>query len=383
MTMEFFETLVIGGGQAGLSVGYHLQKRGRPFLILDAGEHVGDAWRQRWDSLLLFTPAHLCGLDGMRFPGRGGAFPTKDEMADYLQAYASRFDLPVRNGVRVERLAREGERFVVEAGDTRFEADNVVVAMSSNQVPRVPTIAADMDPGIVQLTGMDYRNPGQLQDGGVLVVGVGNSGADIALEIARTHPTWLAGKESGHIPFRIESAVARHVLVRIVRFLQHNVLSVRTPVGRKLRPKMMTTAVPLVRVKPKDLLDAGIKRVPRIAAVRDGLPVTEDGQLIDVRNVVWCTGYRPGFSWVDLPVIGDHQEPRHQAGVVPGHPGLYFVGLHFLFSLTSEQVNGVGRDARRIVKHLVQRPARKANEGVQETMREEAILRADLAAPAR
>ncbi|HEV1997818.1 MAG TPA: NAD(P)-binding domain-containing protein [Candidatus Dormibacteraeota bacterium] len=360
MQTESIETVVIGGGQAGLSVGYHLRQQRCPFVILDAGERIGDAWRNRWDSLLLFTPAHLCGLDGMRFPGPAGVFPTKDQMADFLESYASRFELPVRNGVRVTRLARAGQRFVVEAGDARFEANNVVVAMSSNQVSWVPPLAAGLGAGITQLTAKDYRNPAQLQQGGVLVVGVGNSGADIALEVAKTHPTWLAGKESGHIPFRTESLVARHVLVRIVRFLQHNLLSVKTPVGRKLRPKMMSTAVPLVRVKPKDLVKAGVTRVARVSGVDQGLPVTEEGQLMDVRNVVWCTGFRPGFSWIDLPVLGDRQEPQHRAGIVAQEPGLYFVGLHFLYSLTSEQVNGVGRDARRIVRQIVGRQAQPA-----------------------
>jgi putative flavoprotein involved in K+ transport len=227
--------------------------------------------------------------------------------------------------------------------------------MSNSQVSRVPALAADLAPDITQLTSEDYRNPAQLPPGGVLVVGMGNSGADIALEISRSHDTWLAGKETGHIPFRIETVFARHVLTRIVRFLQHNLLSVKTPVGRKLRPKMMSETVPLIRVKPKDLVDAGITRTPRIATVRNGLPVTEDGQAIDVKTVVWCTGFRPGFSWIDLPVLGDRQEPQHLAGIVPQQPGLYFVGLHFLFSLTSAQVSGVGRDARRIVNHIKQR----------------------------
>ena len=355
MQTESFETVVIGGGQAGLSVGYHLRKQGQRFVILDASERIGDAWRNRWDSLMLFTPARSCGLDGMRFPAPAASYPTKDQMADFVGTYAKHFELPVRSGMRVRRLARDGLRFVVEAGDTQFEADNVVVAMSNSQVSRVPALAADLAPDITQLTSEDYRNPAQLPPGGVLVVGMGNSGADIALEISRSHDTWLAGKETGHIPFRIETVFARHVLTRIVRFLQHNLLSVKTPVGRKLRPKMMSETVPLIRVKQKDLVDAGITRTPRIATVRNGLPVTEDGQAIDVKTVVWCTGFRPGFSWIDLPVLGDRQEPQHLAGIVPQQPGLYFVGLHFLFSLTSAQVSGVGRDARRIVNHIKQR----------------------------
>ena len=230
------QTIVIGGGQAGLSVGYYLAKRGLPFLILDASTRVGDAWRNRWDSLRLFSPARYSGLPGLRFPARGDTFPTKEQMADYLVEYARRFHLPVRNRVRVHRLWREGDRFVLAAGSKRFESENVVVAMANYQVPRVPEFAHRLDPGIVQLHSHEYRNPSQLQEGGVLVVGVGNSGGDIAIEVARTHPTWLSGKESGHIPWRIETFLARNFLVRLVRLAGHHILSVNTPIGRKLRP---------------------------------------------------------------------------------------------------------------------------------------------------
>ncbi|HYZ11835.1 MAG TPA: NAD(P)/FAD-dependent oxidoreductase, partial [Actinomycetota bacterium] len=181
---ERIDTVVIGGGQAGLSVGYHLRRRGIPFVILDANPRIGDSWRRRWDSLRLFTPNRFNGLDGLPFPGARWGFPTKDEFADYLERYAERFGLPVRSGMEVSRLTRNGDRFVATAGGRRFEADHVVVAMSSWQRPRVPEFAADLDPGIVQLHVADYRNPGQLRDGDALVVGAGNSGAEVAMDLA-------------------------------------------------------------------------------------------------------------------------------------------------------------------------------------------------------
>jgi len=352
---ERIETVVIGGGQAGLSVGYELKRRRRPFVILDANERTGESWRRRWDSLRLFTPARLDGLAGMRFPGKGDAFITKDQMADYLEAYAERMDLPIRRGHRADGLSRDGDRLVVTAGDRRFEAKNVVVAMANYQVPMVPPFAGELDGAITQIHAHDYRNPSQLQDGGVLVVGVGNSGAEIGLEIARTHPTWLAGEESAHVPVRIETFVARHVVLRIVRFVGHHVLTVRTPMGRKFRPRFLTEAAPLVRVKPKDLAAAGIQRVPRVAGVKNGLPQLDDGRVLEVTNVVWCTGYRPGFSWIHLPVLGEREEPKHERGVVASEPGLYFVGLRFLYSATSDTVTGVGRDAARVAKHIAAR----------------------------
>lgn len=355
--VESVETIVIGGGQAGLAVGHELQKRGRPFIILDAHPTVGDAWRKRWDSLVLFTPARYCGLPGMRFPTSGGTFITKDQMADYLEAYARHFDLPLRTNTRVDSLSREGDRFRVTAGDKSFEADNVVVAMANFQQARVPSFATKLDSRIVQLHSLEYNRPSQLAVGSVLVVGVGNSGADIAMEVIKHHPTWLAGKESAAVPFRIEPFLARNLLVRGVRFFGHHLLTVRTPIGRKARPKFLTSATPLIRVKPKDFEPAGITRVGRIVDVVDGLPVTEDGQTIDVANIIWCTGHRPGFSWIDLPVIGDRQEPQHERGAVAQEPGLYFVGLEFTYSATSATITGVGRDARRVAKHLASRPA--------------------------
>src|SRR5262245_28049266 len=170
------ETLVLGGGQAGLAVAYHLAQRDLPFIVVDANQRIGDSWRRRWDSLRLFTPARFNALPGLAFPGPAQAFSTKDEVGDYLEAYAARFEFPVLTGVRVERLSRNESHFVVEARDRRFEAENVIVAMGSDQVPRVPPFAQELDPGIVQLHSSQYRNPSQLQEGPVLVVGVGNSG---------------------------------------------------------------------------------------------------------------------------------------------------------------------------------------------------------------
>jgi len=356
---EHIETLVLGGGQAGLAVGYHLAQRDIPFVILDANDRVGDSWRKRWDSLRLFTPARYNALPGMPFPGPRHSFSTKDEIADYLEAYAARFELPVRTGFRVAQLSRNGTHFVVEARDRHFEAENVVVAMASHQVPRVPRFAHELDPGIVQLHSGEYRNPSQLREGPVLVVGVGNSGAEIAVEVVKEHPTWLAGKETGYVPFRIERAPARFVLLPLMfRVIGHRVLTVRTPIGRKVRPKLLSHGAPLVRVKPEDIAAVGVERVPRVVGVRDGLPLLEDDRVLEAANVVWCTGFRPDFSWIDLPVFGggeDPIEPIHRRGIVENEPGLYFVGLFFLYAMSSGFLPGVGRDAEYIVKDIASR----------------------------
>jgi len=351
------DTVVIGGGQAGLSVGYHLSRLGVPFVILDASRRIGDSWRHRWDSLHLFTPARFAGLDGMPFPAPASSFPAKDDMADYLEAYARRFELPVLSGVRVQRLSRRRDRFLVVTDKGRYDAARVVVAMANYQRPKVPPFAAELNPDIVQLHSFDYRNLGQLRKGGVLLVGAGNSGAEIALETVGTHRTWLAGRDTGHVPFRIESLFAQTVLVRFVlRVLFHRILTIATPLGRRARPKVLQSGGPLVRVKPRDLRAAGVSRVGRVTGVRNGLPLLDDGRVLDVANVIWCTGFHPGFSWIDLPVFDEHGEPRHDAGVVAAEPGLYFVGLHFLYAMSSTMIHGVGRDAERIARVVASQP---------------------------
>ena len=359
---EYVETLVIGGGQAGLAMGYSLSQRDLPYKIIDANKRIGDAWRNRWDSLRLFTPNRFNHLPGMPFPGYHWGFPSKNEMADYLESYARKFDLHVETGVRVERLTREGNRFVATSGDRRFEADNVVVAMSSWQRPRVPDYAPELDPRIVQLHVAEYKNPGQLQEGDVLVVGAGNSGGEVAIELVRTHKVLLSGAGNGAIPFRPESVAARVLMPFVGRVIFHRVLTTRTPIGKKARPKWISTGEPLIRVKPKDLAAVGVERVPRVTGVQSGLPQLEDGRSVDVANVVWCTGFHPGFSWIDLPVLGP-QEPLHRRGIVESEPGLYFIGLKFLYSVSSEQIQGVGRDADYIAgKIAARRVVRRADQ---------------------
>ena len=351
---EHLETVIIGGGQAGLSVGYHLARRGRRFVILDANQRVGDAWRKRWDSLRLFTPARYDGLPGWPFPAPAWSFPTKDEVADYLEAYAARFDLPVRTGVRVDGLSRQADRYVVAAGKNRLEADHVVVAAGAYQRPRVPAFAPQLDPGIVQLHSSQYRDPSQLQEGGVLVVGAANSGAEIAFEAARGHQTWLSGPDTGHLPVRTGSAWDR-LLTPPFWFVASHVLTVATPVGRMVRPKALAGRAPLERVRPKELAAAGVQRVPRTVGVRDGAPVLEDGRVMEVANLLWCTGFRPDFGWIDLPVLDQDGLPLHHRGVVGSQPGLYFVGLFFLSGFTSSLLGGVGTDAGHVAAQIAAR----------------------------
>ena len=356
---QHFDVVVVGGGQAGLAAGHHLAATGRSFVILDAHRRVGDAWRSRWDSLRMFTPARRCGLPGMPVDAPKTSFLTRDEMADYLERYAAHFGLPVRSGVRVDGIGRDEDGFIVAAGDARYVAESVIVACGAYQAPRVPAYAAELDPRIVQMHSSRYREAGQLQAGRVLVVGPGNSGADVALDLAASHETLLAGKHPGHIPFEIEGFVGKLMFPVLWQVWTH-VMNVDNPLGRRLRGKILDGPEPLIRLKPKVLDRAGVERVARVAGVRDGQPLLEDGRVLEVDNVVWATGYRNDFSWIDVPFEVDRWgEPVTERGVGTSQPGLYFVGRPYQYAYNSHTVGGVGKDARRVVAHLVAQPRRR------------------------
>jgi putative flavoprotein involved in K+ transport len=361
---ERYETMVIGGGQAGLAVGYYLKRQGRSFVILDRNERTGDGWRTRWDSLKLYSPASRNGLPGMRFPARRASYPSSREMADYLEAYAARYELPVRSRVGVDTLTKEDGRYVATAGDRRFEADNVVVATGVFAKPHVPDFAGALDPGITQLHSSAYRNLSQFAEGRVLVVGASHSGSDIAFEAASQHEVVLSGKDNGQIPAPIESRRGR-LIFRALVFVGTHVLTVDTPLGRKMRPHIRHGGAPLLRHRRRDLRAAGVERVlARTVGVQNGLPVLDDGRVLDVRNVVWCTGFRPDYSWIRLPIeTGDDGFPVQYRGVMQSSPGLYVIGLPFLHSFASMLVAGAGRDAERIVQHIGNERAAERTEG--------------------
>jgi putative flavoprotein involved in K+ transport len=337
--------VVVGAGQAGLAVAYYLKARGIDHLVLERSARVGDVWRARWDTLRLFTPAQLDGLPGLPFPALKGSYPTKDAMAGFLETYVDAFALPVRVATRVGRLSSSGQGFLVTGGGQPIEAAQVVVATGAYQSPRVPAWGADLDPSILQLHAVDYHGPIQLREGPVLVVGAGNSGAEIAVEVAQAgHRTWLSGRATGQVPEALYVWDGR-----LFRFLANRVTSVRTPIGRRVRRQLSAHGGPLIRLTMNEVRRAGVEHVPRVTAARDAWPVLEDGRLLEAANVVWCTGFGHDFSWIDLPVLGPDGMPEHDRGVVVSRPGLYFVGLPFLSKLGSSLICGVEDDAKRVV----------------------------------
>ena len=353
---ENIETVIVGAGQAGLATAYHLTRLGRECLVLDGNDRVGDNWRQQWDSLRLYSPAKYDALPGMPFPADRWHFPSKDEVAEFLQAYATAFELPVRMGERVRRVRADGAGFRVETGARTYRASNVVVATGTfGRTPYVPDFARDLDPSIVQLHSSEYRRPGQLPPGPVLVVGASHSGHDIAYETVRSRPTALAGRDCGQIPVPIESR-RMHALFPVLWFVWGAVANRRTPLGRRMLPKVRFHGGPALRVKREDLLAAGVERVPeRVVGVVDGKPQLSGGRVMEVAAVVWATGFRQSFDWIDLPVLGADGWPREERGVVADVPGLFFCGLSFQSSFRSMLIGGVGHDAEYVAVRIAAR----------------------------
>jgi putative flavoprotein involved in K+ transport len=358
---ESIDTVVVGAGQAGLATGYHHRRRGIDHVILDENDRVGAAWRNRWDSLRLFTPAKYSALPGMVPPGAPQSVPEKDDLADYLERYATQFDLPIRTGVAVQRVGACDGRYVVECrtGDhdgVAILADQVVVATGAFHHPRLPAFASELDDEIVQLHSFDYRRPSQIPAGDVLVVGAGSSGAEIAVELSETHRVWLSGRDPGQEPTTPGSRPDR-LVTPIMWFMAHRVIDVRNPLGRTVRDRFLhpPRGIPRGRVRRSHLRAAGVEWVARTTGASGGRPRLEDGSVLDVAAVVWCTGYTVDFGWIDLPVFGDDGYPIHTRGVVESQPGLYFMGLPFQTTMSSALVGGVGRDAEHIVRTIDER----------------------------
>jgi putative flavoprotein involved in K+ transport len=343
-TPSRFDVIVIGAGQAGLAMGYLLARQGRRFVILDGADSVGAAWRDRWDSLVLFTPRRYDGLPGLAFPGDPDGYPTRDEVIAYLERYAATFELPVELGSAVRSLQAVDGHFVAELEDRRLEADQVVVATGPFQVPRVPALAEGLAPEVFQTHSTGYRRPDDLPKGSVLVVGGGNTGFQIAKELSATRPVQLSvGSRQKPLPQRL--------LGRDLFWWLTNLGLLRKTVDSRIGRRMRERDV-LVGSSPRELKRRfGVALRPRLVGASGRTVGFADGSELDVDAVVWATGFRPDYTWIDVPVADPDGRVLHRRGVTDT-PGLYFLGLTWQHTRGSALLGWVKDDAEFVVERI-------------------------------
>ncbi len=341
---NMFDVVVVGGGQAGLAVGYELAQRGLRFVILDAAHTIGQVWRDRYDSLTLFTPTQYSNLPGMPFPKPYDTYPTKDEVVAYLEQYVAAFQLPVQLQTRITAAYQKGSGFSVETDTEIYQTQAVIVATGPFQQPFTPPFAIDIAPTVVQMHSSAYRNPGQLPSGAVLVVGAGNSGAQIAVELADERDVTLAvGKRPPTLPQRV---LGRDIFWWLHRLGIMNV-SADSALGRRMRrldPLIGTDLDRLAR-------ERRVRLVGRALGASGATVHFTAGQAVEVTSIIWATGFRADYRWIRVPVLDQHGMPIHQRGVTKV-PGLYFVGLPWLHRRASALLGGVGSDAAFLTAHV-------------------------------
>jgi putative flavoprotein involved in K+ transport len=345
-----FDAVVVGAGQAGLAMAWHLKRRGLRFVLMEAGPRVGDVWRSRWDSLTLFTPTQYDALPGVTFPGEAGRYPGKDEVADYLLDYANRFAFAIRLNTRVERLSRSGGVFELHTNDEVLTARQVVLATGPFQQPFVPPVAAGLDSAVVQLHSAQYRNPAQLPDGPVLVVGAGNSGWQIARELSASRRVDLAVGSS-------PTALPQRWLGKDLFWWGTRLHLIDRPVETRLGRRLQASGETIIGDSRRSLQRAGVRFRTRLVGADGRTARFADGTTVDASAWIWATGYRSDYRWVDVDgVLSDDGRVLHRRGVT-AVPGLYFLGMPWQHSRGSALLGFVQQDAAYLAEILARRAA--------------------------
>ena len=342
-TSEDVEVAVIGAGQAGLAMGYFLRRQGRHFAILERADSIGSAWRERWESLTLFTARRYSALPGLRFPGDPDGYPSRDEVIAYLERYAETFGLPIELNSAVKALERsDAGRFRLELDRLTITADQVVVATGPFQTPHVPKLAEKLAEEVFQTHAVGYRRPDEVLEGTILVVGGGNTGFQIAKELSATHKVVLSvGARQKPLPQR--------VLGRDLFWWLTKTRIIDKTVGSRLGRKLSTRDT-LIGSSPRQLKRRyGVAVRTRVVDAEGRTSRFEDGSELEVDAVIWATGYRADYSWIKLPIFDENGRLRHRRGVTDV-PGLYFLGLTWQHTRGSALIGWVKDDAEYVAE---------------------------------
>jgi putative flavoprotein involved in K+ transport len=350
------EVAVIGAGQSGLAIGYFLAKQDRHFTIIEASDSIGTAWRSRWDSLVLFTPRRYDGLPGLQFPGNPDGYPGREEVIDYLESYASTFELPVQLNSAVQSVAATGDGFILDLGARTLQADQVVIATGPFQLPMVPPFAKDLASDVVQMHSTGYRRPSDVPGETVVVVGGGNTGFQIAKELSATHSVHLAiGSRQTPLPQRVLGRDLFWWLTKTGLIRK----TVESRIGRRAQDRDT-----LIGSSTRDVKRHGVEVKPRVVGASERTVTFEDGSELDVDAVIWATGYHSDYSWIDIPVFDDHGRPLHRRGVTD-HPGLFFLGLTWQHTRGSALLGWVKDDAEFISERIAANAADRGHAKVE------------------
>ncbi|MFS1511506.1 flavin-containing monooxygenase [Chengkuizengella sp. SCS-71B] len=340
------DVIVIGAGQAGLAIGYYLKKSNLSFLLLDQNVQIGETWIKRYDSLILFSPRKYSSLPGLSFPGNPNGYPNKNETADYLKKYKKQFSIPVELDTHVIQLTKENDVFITETNHKTYHSKVVVIATGPFQSSFIPKLkCSSLDEKIIQLHSSEYKNPQQLHKGNTLVVGAGNSGAQIAVELSNSHDVYLSSSQN--LKFSPHKFAGKSVFWWFEILKIYDVFHTGTKLGEWIKKQ----PEPIMGTELKELIHQNKVKITAKTISIDGNKVTfEDGKTLTVKNIIWATGFTQNFDWIKINnVLNQKGNPLHKRGVSQV-PGLFFIGLPWLHKRPSALLGGVGEDAEYIVK---------------------------------
>ncbi|NBI28100.1 flavin-containing monooxygenase [Chengkuizengella marina] len=342
------DVIVIGAGQAGLAVGYYLKQSNLSFLLLDQSAQIGETWVKRYDSLILFSPRKYSSLPGFQFPGEPNGYPNKNETANYLKQYQKKFSIPVELNTQVTYITKEDDRFITVTKDKIYHSKIIVIATGPFKTPYIPKLnGSGLDEQIIQLHSSEYKNPDQLHKGKTLIIGAGNSGAQIAVELHNTHDVYLSSSQN--LKFSPHKFAGKSVFWWFEKLKIYDMFPTGTIVGEWIKKQ----PEPIMGTELKELIQHHkVKLTEKTTSINGNEVAFEDGKTLTVKNIIWATGFTQNFDWIKINNVLNHKgNPIHQRGISQVS-GLFFIGLPWLYKRPSALLGGVGEDAEYIVTNL-------------------------------